>query len=48
MSPHAELCRGSKFFYDVIKAASDRLPPESQLDDKKAKHVKEPYNSRQV
>lgn len=36
-SPHAELCRGSKFFYDVIKTASKWLPPESQLEDKKAK-----------
>lgn len=36
-SPHAELCRGSKFFYDVIKMASKWLPPESQLEDKKAK-----------
>lgn len=36
-SPHGELCRSSKFFYDVIKTDSKWLPPESQLEDKKAK-----------
>lgn len=41
MSPHTKLCRGSKFFYD----ASKWLPPESQLEDKKAKNLKEQYNS---
>ena len=46
--PHGELCRSSKFFYDVIKTDSKWLPPESQLEDKKAKILKEQYNPRQV